>query len=54
MAKNRIISAKTASDIDSRVERVLRGLGHPEPPLRLEDVRELGNVTIYVSAGKGY
>ena len=41
MAKNRIISAKTASDIDSRVERVLRGLDHPEPPLRLEDVREL-------------
>ena len=41
MAKNRIISAKTARDIESRVERVLRGLGHPEPPLRLEDVREL-------------
>ena len=41
MARNRIISARTARDIDSRVERVLRGLGHPEPPLRLEDVREL-------------
>lgn len=41
MARNRILSAKTAADIDSRVERVLRGLGHPEPPLRLEDVREL-------------
>ena len=41
MARNRILSAKTAQDIDERVERVLRGLGHPEPPLRLEDVREL-------------
>ena len=38
---NRIIRAKTARDIDDRVERVLRGLGHPEPPLRLKDVREL-------------
>lgn len=41
LARNRIIRAKTARDIDRRVERVLRGLGHPEPPLRLEDVREL-------------
>ena len=41
MARNRILSEKTAQDIDERVERVLRGLGHPEPPLRLEDVREL-------------
>ena len=41
MARNRGLSAKTAKDIDERVERVLRGLGHPEPPLRLEDVREL-------------
>ena len=44
MARNRILSAKTAKDIDERVERVLRGLGHPEPPLRLEDVRELLNL----------
>ena len=41
MAKNRILSAKTTKDIDERVERILKGLGHPEPPLRLEDVREL-------------
>ena len=41
MAKNRIVSAKTARDIDGRVDRVLRGLGHPDPPLRLEDVRDL-------------
>lgn len=41
MSKNRLLSVKTAQDIDQRVERVLRGLGDPEPPLRLEDVREL-------------
>ena len=41
MSKNRFLNHKTAADIDSRVERVLRGLGHPEPPLVLLDVREL-------------
>lgn len=41
MARNFIFAAKTADDIDHRVRRVLRGLGYPEPPLRLEDVREL-------------
>lgn len=41
MGKNVILSAKTAADIDRRVLRVLRGLGDPEPPLRLEEVREL-------------
>jgi hypothetical protein len=41
LGKNVILSAKTAADIDRRVLRVLRGLGDPEPPLRLEEVREL-------------
>ena len=41
MSKNRFLNNKTAADIDGRVERVLRGLGHPEPPLALPDVREL-------------
>ena len=41
MSKNHLVRAKTAQDIDRRIERVLRGLGNPEPPLRLEDVREL-------------
>ena len=41
MSKNRLLSAKTAQDIDRRVERVLKGLGNPEPPLRLEDIRHL-------------
>lgn len=39
--QNIILTPKTVADIDQRVERVLRGLGNPEPPLRLEDVREL-------------
>lgn len=41
MAKNQIIRTRTAEDIDRRVERMLRGLGHPEAPLRLEKVCEL-------------
>ena len=41
MPKNRFLSNKTAEDIDLRVERVLRELGNPEPPLALQDVREL-------------
>lgn len=41
MTRNKIIRTKTRNDIDSRVERVLRGLGNPEPPLNLATVREL-------------
>lgn len=41
MAKNRLLRQSTVKDIDERVERVLRGLGNPEPPLSLADVREL-------------
>lgn len=41
MAKNFLISNGTAEDIDRRIDRVLKGLGNPEPPLRLEDVRAL-------------
>ncbi|MEH6478247.1 MAG: hypothetical protein V7727_21310 [Sneathiella sp.] len=41
MAKNEIIKTKSAADIDRRVERILKGLGNPEPPLDLESVREL-------------
>lgn len=41
MAKNLLLLPKTKLDIDKRVDRVLRGLGNPEPPLRLENVREL-------------
>ena len=41
MAKNIILSARTAADIDSRVDLILKDLGNPEPPLTLEMVREL-------------
>jgi Zn-dependent peptidase ImmA (M78 family) len=44
LAKNLGIKPRTTLDIDARIERVLRGLGRPEPPLRLEDVRELLNL----------
>ena len=41
LARNRVLSEKTAKDIDELVERVLWRLAHPEPPLLQEDVREL-------------
>lgn len=41
MAKNQILKTKVATDIDNYVERVIRGLGNPEPPLDLRLVREL-------------
>jgi Zn-dependent peptidase ImmA (M78 family) len=39
--RNKLLSSATASDIDGQIDKVLRGLGNPEPPLRLEEVREL-------------
>jgi hypothetical protein len=39
--RNAFLSDRTAADIDSRVLKVLRGLGDPEPPLELELVRDL-------------
>lgn len=39
--KNKEIERFTAEDLDSQVAKVLRGLGNPEPPLDLRDVREL-------------
>lgn len=41
MAMNRLLLPKTMQDIDARVERVLKGLGNPEPPIQLIQVREL-------------
>lgn len=41
MAKNRILSEKTAADIERRVAKVLSGLGNPEPPVELDDIRQL-------------
>ncbi len=39
--RNTLLRAHTASDIDAQIDKILRGLGQPEPPLRIEDVREL-------------
>jgi hypothetical protein len=39
--KNAVIGRLEAQDIRNQVTRVLRDLGDPEPPLRLDDVREL-------------
>lgn len=38
---NRPLDLQTAAEIDQQVEKVLRGLGRPEPPLDLAAVREL-------------
>ena len=39
--KNPEIDPYAASDIQEQIDKVLRGLGNPEPPLELRDVREL-------------
>ena len=39
--KNIIIDGHEAHDIREQVSKVLRGLGNPEPPLQLDEVREL-------------
>lgn len=39
--KNIIVSGHEAEDIEQQVSKILRGLGNPEPPLSLDDVREL-------------
>jgi hypothetical protein len=39
--KNLILQPHIRSKIDARVDKILRDLGNPSPPLRLEDVREL-------------
>lgn len=39
--KNIIVNGHEAEDIEKQVAKILRGLGNPEPPLSLKDVREL-------------
>jgi len=36
-----ILKARVRADIQSKADRILRELGYPEPPLNLDDVREL-------------
>jgi Zn-dependent peptidase ImmA (M78 family) len=39
--RNLHLRKTTSGDIDRQIAKVLRGLGNPEPPLNLEDVRKL-------------
>lgn len=39
--KNLILQPAVRQKVDRRVDKILRDLGKPEPPLRLEEVREL-------------
>lgn len=41
MAKYKNINLRAAADIDKQIEKILRGLGNPKPPLDLRMVREL-------------
>jgi Zn-dependent peptidase ImmA (M78 family) len=41
MRQAAILRERLRRDIQARTDKVLRELGNPEPPLRLEDVREL-------------
>jgi hypothetical protein len=42
--KNPTLDARTITDVDEQVAKVLRGLGNPEPPIDLRLVRELLNL----------
>jgi len=39
--RNLFLKDRTARDIDQQVGKILRDLGSPEPPLKIDDVREL-------------
>ena len=39
--RNTFLDVRTARDIDAVVSKILKGLGNPEPPLNLDDVRAL-------------
>ena len=49
--KNQPIDPFTAQDIQGQVDKVLRGLGNPEPPLDLHNVRELLKLDLQFYSG---
>ncbi len=53
--QNFFLSERTAQDIDRRVAKILRDMGNPQPPLRLEEVRHLLELDLgwYSSADDG-
>lgn len=44
MAKNIHLKQRTAADIDRQIERLLNDIGNPEPPLKLDIVRDVLNL----------
>lgn len=56
MPRNLILNPNTAQNIDAQVARVLKDLGNPEPPLRLEEARELLRLDLgyYSSTNEGW
>lgn len=54
--KNIVVAGHEASDIDAQVSKIIRGLGNPEPPLSLDDLRELLNLDrqFYSSADQAF
>ncbi|WP_244608443.1 ImmA/IrrE family metallo-endopeptidase [Bradyrhizobium algeriense] len=56
IVQNILLSRPTVEDIDAQVAKVLRGLGNPEPPLQLQDVRELLRIdrAYYSSRSDGF
>jgi hypothetical protein len=52
LQKNILLSVQTAASVDSRVEKILKDLGNPKPPLDLENVRRLLKLDLqYYSTG---
>lgn len=56
MQTNIFLSTGTASSVDARVEKILKDLGNPPPPLNLEDVRALLRLDLqyYSTANTGW
>ena len=42
--RNKFLSERTALDIDRLISKIIRDLGNPKPPLKLEEVRYLLNL----------
>lgn len=50
--ENKFLSQRTTQDINKQIAKIIRDLGNPEPPLYLEDVRELLHLDCeYYSSG---
>ena len=52
--KNQPVDPYAAHDIQDQIDKILRGLGNPEPPLDLLDVRELLKLDRQFYSTKGH